>query len=137
MSTTIILTDNISIYASPKLVGGFALNYVLENTGPAILDAQVNLVLVQDVGGLGETSTVLQSWKKFNITPSSKEYFEGSYFLSQTNFNQILSMINPELLQKYQITCVITGGANDTERLALVKMSITNAIEYSVFDSVV
>ena len=44
-------------------------------------------------------------------------------------------MINPELHQKYQITCVISGGTSIADRLALTKTIITNVLEYSVFDS--
>lgn len=129
MSTTVILADNISIYASPQLVTGFALNYILNNTGGAALDAQIELRLVQDVSGLNETSTTFQSWKRFDIFPGDKVYFEGTYFLTDENSNLMVSKINPEVPQKFQITCVITGGSTDQDRLALVK--IPDTIEYS------
>ncbi len=126
--TTIILTDDISVYANSRLVGGFALNYILNNTGTATLDAQVNLRLIQDVNGLTETFTIFQSWKRFDILPGDKVYFEGTYFLSEENTNLIASKINPEVPQKFQITCDIIGG-DDNQRLALVK--IENEVEYS------
>lgn len=132
MSTTVTLADNITVNNSPGILAGISLNYVLDNTGPATLDAQINLVLVQDVGGVGETSTIFQSWKKFNISPGEKTYFDGTYFLSAANANQVISDLNPSLPQKYQILCVITGGSSDSDRLALVKMSISGAIDYSI-----
>ncbi len=127
-TTEIILADDISIYASPQLVGGFALNYILSNTGAATLDLQVDLRLVQDVAGLNETLTTFQSWKRFDVFPGDKAYFEGTYFLTEENSNLIVSKINPEVPQKFQITCLITGGS-EVERDALIK--IANEVEYS------
>ena len=130
MSTTVVLTDNISVLRGKHIAKGLALNYILNNGGAMALDAEVQLILVQDVGGGGETSTIFQSWKQFNIQPTEYAYFHGTYFLSEANIDQITEFMNPEIAQKYQVVAIITGG-DAPNRALFVATSNPNATELS------
>ena len=132
MSTTVLLADNLSVLTDPHVTKAIAVNYILNNGGAMALDAEVQLVLVQDVGGVGETSTIFQSWKQFNIASGEYAYFHGTYFLSEANIDQVTSFLNPPVDQKYQIVLIITGG--DAPNRALFSSTPNpNATELSTF----
>ena len=132
MSTTVLLADNLSVLTDPHVTKAIAVNYILNNGGAMALDAEVQLVLVQDVGGVGETSTIFQSWKQFNIAAGEYAYFHGTYFLSEANIDQVTSFLNPPVDQKYQIVAIITGG--DAPNRALFSPTPNpNATELSTF----
>lgn len=132
MSTTTIMTDDISVFTNVHISRAMSLNYALTNSSDTELDIQVSIVLVQDVGGPGETSTTLQSWKKFAVLPDTTVNFEGTYFVPESVTVQIDAFTNPDIPQKYQVVATITGG-DSVERSQFQPTSIPNSSEYTSY----
>ena len=132
MSTTVLLEDNVSVLTGKHVTKAFALNYILNNGGAMTLDAEVQLVLVQDVGGVGETSTIFQSWKQFNIPAGEYAYYHGTYFLTEADIDQVTEFLNPPIDQKYQIVLIITGG-DSPNRSLFGSTANPNATELSTY----
>lgn len=133
MATTTILVDNISVYVEPKLIGGAMINLVLENTGPATLAIDLILQLIQDVGEGSENITKLQEWHYYDVVNNQKVNCIGSYHMSPSNLNLILTKLNSPYPQKIQFICTAKGGNSEAERTALIKRVETNVIEFSTY----
>jgi hypothetical protein len=104
MSLSEVLIDDISIYTSSRLVKAFSINLILENVG-ITTDVSIDLVLLQGTPGV---PTILQTWKQYSV-PLGKVYYSGTYFLSESNLNQISNVLNTEA-QKYQLVCNVDSG---------------------------
>ena len=133
--TTVVFTEDFSIYNGVKLVGGVTPNINLENTGSATLDATLVLCLVQKLGLGGETITNIQCWVRKNIAPGVEINVSGSYFLSDTDLELILAELNSGDAQTLRIRVDVTGGASEPDRTALVKKNYPEVYNYSVISA--
>jgi hypothetical protein len=132
MSTTIILTDDISVFSNMEITKAMSINYALTNSSTSVLDIQVSIVLVQHVGDPAETSTTLQSWKKFAVVQDQTVNFEGTYFVPDAVKQSIEQWTNPEIPQKYQIIAIIDGGTGP-DRSLFQPTPIPNSSQYTSY----
>ena len=133
--TTVVYTSDFSVYHGLRLVGGVAPDINLDNTGTATLNADLVLSLVQKKDLPGETITILQCWIRKGISPGEEINISGTYFLSDSNLEQILSELNTGDPQTLRLRVDVTGGATEGDRTALVKKTYTDIIDYSLYDS--
>ena len=133
--TTIVYTEDFSVYNGYRLVGVVATDINLNNTGAATLKATLILCLVQHVGEPGETITKLQCWVRKNIAPGDEINIAGTYFLTVTNLELILAELNSADAQTLRLRVDVTGGASEGDRTALVKQTIADVTDYSLYDA--
>lgn len=129
--TTQVYTQNISVYNEYKLIGAVAPNLYFKNTGTGTLDATLILCLCQHTGLGNENITNFQCWVKKGIAPNEEINMSGAYFLSDTNLTLILNEMNGDP-QTLRLILNVTGGVTEDDRLALIKQTYTDVIDYSV-----
>ena len=129
--TTIIHTDVIPLYAEMSVIGVFSPNYYFENTGTATLDLKLILKLVQEIGTPSETETVFQVWSKENVVPNQKFEITGAYLLTMNQKRSILLERNNVDPEELRVEVQVTGGASESDRLDMIKLTITDAVDYS------
>ena len=132
--TTEILTEDIPIYLGFRLVGGFAPNIYLKNTGTGTLDATLIFSLYQHLGLGNENIINFQCWVRNGITPTEEININGNYFLSDSDLDLISSELNKDD-QTLRMRINVTGGASEADRTALVKQTYTDVIDYSLIKS--
>ena len=133
--TTVVFTQDFSVFNGLRLVGGVAPDINLNNTGSATLDATLVLCLVQKKDLPGETITVFQCWIRKSISPSDEINISGAYFLSDAYLDLIMNELNSEDPQTLRLRVDVTGGASEGDRTALVKQNYTGVVNYSLYDA--
>ena len=129
--TTQVYSEDISIYNGSGLVGRIAPNLYFKNTGTAVLDVILIFCICQHHGLGNESITNFQCWLIKDIAPNEVINISGSYFLSESNLELILSELNEDP-QTLRLRVEVTGGASESDRTALIKQTYTDALDYSV-----
>lgn len=131
--TTQIYSQDISVFNDSMVVKGISINFNLNNTGAATLNTTVKFLLVQNIGQLNETETILQLWTNKGIAPSDEISVTGTYNLNSNEDRLIVSELNNPDLQTLKLTIDVTGGSSNTDRNALVVQPYIGAKNYSIY----